>query len=154
LLSVKISHNTKNNIGEIVMVACFSVFLCAFLAFMGLHWYRKQADSWLEGEKSKIITNKSSLTRVTNPFRCVEIEPCAGACEKVKSYKNLRILMDKAPALPLHGCEQKKCACKFIRHDDRRSKERREKENAARQLIKDMQGTSDHQRGGPDRRKA
>jgi hypothetical protein len=135
------------------MVAGFSVFLCAFLAFIGFHWYKKQADSWIEGNKSKIITAKSSLTRDTNPFRCVEIEPCTGACERVKSYKNLRILMDKAPALPLHGCEQKKCACKFIRHNDRRSKERREKENSARQLIKDMQD-SHHHRGGPDRRNA
>jgi hypothetical protein len=135
------------------MVAGFSVFLCAFLAFLAFHWYRKQADFWIEGNKSKIITTKSSLTRVTNPFRCVEIVPCTGACERVKSYQNLRILMDKAPALPLKGCEQKKCACKFIRHNDRRSKERREKENSTRQLIKDMQDNN-HQRGGPDRRKA
>ena len=132
------------------MEAGFSVFLCAFLAFFGIHWYRKQAEAWLVGKKSKIITSKSSLNRVTNPYRCVEIEPCSGSCEKVKSYQSIRILLDKAPALPLQGCDRKNCTCKFARFNDRRNDDRREKDNPARQLISNIQG----QRPKPDRRSA
>ena len=132
-----------------------SLFIALVFAILGFHWNKKHSAA-KPAQKKRKAAAKASLNRITNPFRCVEIEPCLGACEAVKPYKHIKILLDKAPALPLRGCDNNQCVCKFIRHDDRRIDERRARSNSARQTIDDMQAAANNQnqRAWPDRRKA
>jgi hypothetical protein len=135
------------------MLVGFSLFLGSFLAIFWFRLHKKQASSKSVGKKSRTYSHISSISRNTNPFRCVEIEPCLGACEKVKPYKHIKILLDKAPALPLSGCDHRKCTCRFIRYNDRRNNERRDKNNPTRDAIAQLQ-KNDKQRTWPDRRRA
>ena len=132
-----------------------SLFAMLFLTFFGFRWYKSQAVIKTGHKKSK-ASKKSGFERTNNPYRCVEIAPCLGACEAVKTYRHIKILLDNAPALPIRGCDYAHCECKFIRHDDRRNDDRREKHNSARQVIASMQTIADDQgnRANSDRRKA
>lgn len=127
-----------------------------FLAFFGFRWFKNQANTNPVKQKNKPATDNASANRAANSFRCVEIEPCLGACEAVKPYKRIKILLDKAPALPLHGCDHKKCECKFIRFSDRRSDERRERHASARQVIagNEIISSNKNKRTITERRKA
>lgn len=133
-----------------------SLFAGLFLVFFGFRWNKNRTSANPAKKKSNASKGKSSINRITNPFRCVEIEPCIGACEAVKQYQHIKILLDKAPALPLRGCDRKKCECKFIRHNDRRSDDRRERQTSARQAIAGTQVIANNQdkRAKDDRRGA
>lgn len=48
------------------------------------------------------------------------------ACEAVMRYSGRRIPVSEAPSLPVPGCTEKHCDCRFFKFADRRSgKERR-----------------------------
>lgn len=55
-------------------------------------------------------------------YRCTSIVFEESACAAVKAIGNKRFLaVDRdTPMLPLPGCDQSKCNCKYMRHDDRR----------------------------------
>ena len=59
--------------------------------------------------------------RPRNPFAAVSIRPCAESpCAAVEKLDHKRYLAVSAPALPVAGCDRKKCGCRYIRHSDRR----------------------------------
>lgn len=60
-----------------------------------------------------------------NKFHCVEIRADPNACEAVKLLGDRRLLSDEAPAIPLPGCDNQQCACRYAHFDDRRQHDRR-----------------------------
>lgn len=60
--------------------------------------------------------------RPANPFAAVSIRLCADSpCTAVQQMQQQRYLAVRAPALPVPGCDRKKCGCRYIRHADRRT---------------------------------
>lgn len=136
------------------MGMAISLAVALLCAFFGLLWYKNQTPAKPATKHNKTSASKPS-SQSSNRYRCVEMLPCLNACAAVKSYKHVKILLDKAPALPLSGCDSKKCECKFIRHNDRRSDDRRERQTSARQVIAGTQVIANNQdkREKTDRRK-
>jgi hypothetical protein len=60
-------------------------------------------------------------SRVGNPFHAVSIEPGARACDEARSRDGKRFLSTAAPMLPLRGCTQSTCQCRYVHHKDRRA---------------------------------
>lgn len=62
-------------------------------------------------------------------YAAVAIRPCAQACEKAQALAHRRMLRDEAPeSLPLPGCTNNGCKCRFeFFHDRRAESERRDR---------------------------
>jgi len=90
-------------------------------------------------QKPQLASKKSSKASNAKPrptHRCVVIEPGLTPCKAIQAYAGQKILMDKAPTLPVQGCDVKRCECRFLRYDDRRMGPRRySKMKAANQII-------------------
>lgn len=56
-----------------------------------------------------------------NRYAAVRIEPMSFACDAVMRYTGRRILVSEAPVLPVPGCTEKTCQCRFVKYSDRRS---------------------------------
>jgi hypothetical protein len=65
------------------------------------------------------------LLATTSKFHAVSIRPGLIACETAIAMQGQRFLSDAAPLLPLKGCNQSDCQCKFTHHNDRRSGDER-----------------------------
>lgn len=70
---------------------------------------------------------KAALTgSVTkNPHAAVSLWPCLEACPAAWKIQGERFLVGKEPFLPLTGCNQSNCTCRYTEHDDRRTGEER-----------------------------
>ncbi len=63
---------------------------------------------------------------IPSDFRAVSLAPSRECCAATKGVASRRYLWRQAPRLPLAGCEMgSNCACKFIKHTDRRDGDRR-----------------------------
>jgi hypothetical protein len=60
-------------------------------------------------------------SRVANPYHAVSIETGPRACEEARSRDGRRYLSSAAPMLPLRGCTQATCQCRYVHYKDRRS---------------------------------
>ena len=60
-------------------------------------------------------------SRVGNPYHAVSIETGTKACAEAQAREGRRYLSTAAPMLPLRGCTQATCQCRYIHHKDRRS---------------------------------
>lgn len=62
-------------------------------------------------------------------YAAVAIRPCPQACEKAQALAHRRMLKDEAPeSLPLPGCTNNGCKCRFEYFHDRRAEgERRDR---------------------------
>jgi hypothetical protein len=57
-----------------------------------------------------------------NPFAGVRIRPChESPCNAVMTVAKRRYLAVRAPSLPVPGCDQRKCGCRYVRLSDRRT---------------------------------
>jgi hypothetical protein len=84
---------------------------------MQLHRWRDEARAGASG-----LVNRAEAVRPGNPFAAVSIRPCAESpCAAVMQMHHQRYVAVRAPALPVAGCDRKKCGCRYIRHSDRRS---------------------------------
>jgi hypothetical protein len=64
--------------------------------------------------------------RIGNPYHAVSIESGLRSCEAARDAEGTRFLSIDAPMLPLEGCTQSTCQCRYVHHDDRRAhRERR-----------------------------
>jgi hypothetical protein len=85
--------------------------------------------------------------RPQRPWHAVSIvtgsQPCAAAARLTRK----RFLSREAPALPLKGCDQEHCACRYDHHDDRRKGPRRASEMGV--SVDGYDGRD--KRGGPKR---
>jgi hypothetical protein len=69
-----------------------------------------------EPEPVALTTNKTS----THPYHSVEIIDGSGICSSANALKGKRYLSQDAPKLPLPGCLDKECNCRYLHHQDRR----------------------------------
>ena len=67
----------------------------------------------------------SRTTRAADRFAAVEIRRRGGACEVARALAGRRFLANQVPALPLAGCKNKRCDCRFAKLSDRRTDDRR-----------------------------
>jgi len=58
--------------------------------------------------------------RVGNPFHAVSIEPGSRCCAEARAREGRRYLSTAAPMLPLNGCTNASCQCRYQHHEDRR----------------------------------
>jgi hypothetical protein len=57
-------------------------------------------------------------------FTAVSVKSTSACCAASKGLEGHRILTSRAPSLPLPNCTMpERCACKFVKHPDRRSDE-------------------------------
>jgi len=95
---------------------------------------------WREGmaKESAHIVNGPGKTapRTTSPppdanrrpprgYHGVSLKPGPQACDAVQAILDQRYLSSEAPALPLQGCDQEHCKCKYEHYRDRRDEEDR-----------------------------
>ena len=66
-----------------------------------------------------------SATVATGRYAGVSLWPCLEACPAAWKLQGERFLSGEKPTLPLAGCDQKTCDCRFREHDDRRADEDR-----------------------------
>ena len=59
--------------------------------------------------------------RVGNPFHAVSIEPGSRCCAEARAREGRRYLSAAAPMLPLAGCTNASCKCRYHHHEDRRT---------------------------------
>lgn len=59
--------------------------------------------------------------RIGNPYHAVSIEQGLRCCEAARDLDGQRFLSSDAPLLPLEGCSQSTCHCRYVHHDDRRA---------------------------------
>jgi hypothetical protein len=60
-------------------------------------------------------------SRIANPYHAVSIETGSRACDEAQARDGRRYLSSAAPMLPLRGCTQATCQCRYVHHKDRRS---------------------------------
>ncbi|MCC7200185.1 MAG: hypothetical protein IT483_11790 [Gammaproteobacteria bacterium] len=62
-----------------------------------------------------------------SPFHAVTIAAGPSACERARALarRNCALLPVQAPRLPLVGCDQDQCRCRYVHHADRRRRVRR-----------------------------
>ena len=63
--------------------------------------------------------------RAPERFAAVEIRHRSGACEAARALDGQRFLTNQSPALPLVGCTNSRCDCRFVKLSDRRTDDRR-----------------------------
>ena len=94
-------------------------------------------------------TRLYSLHKKIKSYRGVSIQPCAVACDSVKSLEGKRFLSDEVSLLPVLGCTNQECTCTYQHHRDRRRGiERRLPFSALDNIFSEKE-----QRARPDRRK-
>lgn len=82
----------------------------------------------------------ATLPAKPRPFAAVSIEPGAIACDEVQRHAGRRLLQKNAPVLPVPGCDQAECGCRYRKFDDRRSGTERRVPFAHSQLTSFMTG--------------
>ena len=60
-------------------------------------------------------------SRIANPYHAVSIETGTKACAASRKLEGRRYLSASAPMLPVKGCTQATCQCRYVHHNDRRS---------------------------------
>ena len=99
---------------------------------------RQPRKSLLEVLWSRIKKNPGPPTAVVapRPFQAVSIYCGIDACQNARRLRDQRFLAKDAPQLPLSSCSQPKaCACRYLKHKDRRSESRRLAEFAMRREL-------------------
>jgi hypothetical protein len=56
----------------------------------------------------------------------VSVDTGLNACRAAQGLDGRRFLPQDAPALPLSACTEKRCACRYVHHADRRDDDRRD----------------------------
>jgi hypothetical protein len=88
----------------------------------------------------------TDTAQVTSRYRAASIFASRCACDAVKLVEGKRYLAAQAPKLPLQDCSAERCACRYVRHEDRRSSQGDRR--ALYSLQTDLYGAD----GQPDRR--
>ncbi|MGH8496310.1 MAG: hypothetical protein ACREVN_09260 [Gammaproteobacteria bacterium] len=61
-----------------------------------------------------------------SPYRSVSVSTGLNACRAAETIREQRFLPADAPRLPLRGCDEKRCTCRYEHHADRRAEDRRD----------------------------
>jgi len=65
------------------------------------------------------------LPTESRSFAAVAIQPGLIACDAVSQLGRRRMLEKDAPALPVPGCDESRCRCRYVKFADRRAGEDR-----------------------------
>lgn len=58
--------------------------------------------------------------RLSNPWHAVTVQYGSKHCKAVEELAGQRFLSKEAPKLPLRGCTEPQCSCRYRKHEDRR----------------------------------
>lgn len=58
--------------------------------------------------------------RLSNPWHAVTVQYGSKHCKAVEELAGQRFLSKDAPKLPLRGCTEPQCSCRYRKHEDRR----------------------------------
>ena len=72
-------------------------------------------------KKAKPAISGSAAERETTRWRAVRIAPGLICCDAVGKVTGQVYLASESPQLPLDGCGERECSCKYIHLEDRRS---------------------------------
>lgn len=97
-----------------VQVLAFLLFVTAFAI-----WWRYAA------RQRKQLAAPAAKRDPRSSYHCVEVRAGVRACEAAQQLGNARFLPKEAPGLPVSGCTEHACACRYIHHADRREDDRR-----------------------------
>ena len=75
------------------------------------------------GKLKRVTTGGKPTPR--RSYSAVAIRPGLMACNSVMRYAGRRTLEKDAPSLPVPGCREGKCSCRYVKLADRRSGEER-----------------------------
>ena len=73
------------------------------------------------GRSQKTLPTSSLANRSDTQWRAVKIAPGLICCGAAGRLTDQVFLSKEAPQLPLDGCTEKDCRCKYVHMDDRRS---------------------------------
>lgn len=97
------------------------------MAFNLTNWFqRRRIDA-----EVRISGRPVEHRRITNPFHAVSVETGARACDEARAIEGTRFLSTSAPMLPLKGCGNPACQCRYVHHNDRRGSLRDRRVNFA-----------------------
>jgi len=69
----------------------------------------------------KLSSAERSVERATTQWRAVKIAPGLDCCEEASNLADKVFLASASPHLPLEGCGQTDCNCRYVHLEDRRS---------------------------------
>ncbi len=98
-------------------------------------------------KKTNLVKAKSKVGH----YHCVELVLRYDACDVAMQQSGKRYLSDEAPMIPLPGCDQQNCRCRYRHHEDRRHEERRDPFSVSG--IHTMFSEQNNRRLGGDRRR-
>ncbi len=79
-----------------------------------------------QSSESKDGQPVARLSQANTAYHAVSIKFSSSACNAAKDMEGRRFLSTAAPKLPLAGCQNLDCSCRFVHHKDRRAgKDRR-----------------------------
>jgi len=79
-------------------------------------WMRQKIGAQMRGAGMRV-----EHRRVGNPYHAVSIQAGTKSCAAAKEIEIRRFLSSVAPMLPLKGCTQAHCQCRYLHHGDRRT---------------------------------
>ena len=79
-------------------------------------WMRRRIGAHVRGAGGRV-----EHSRIANPYHAVSIDLGSKACAAARQQEGRRFLSASAPMLPLKGCTQAVCQCRYVHHQDRRS---------------------------------
>ena len=104
-------------------------------------------------EGSPQASNSQVRAKTANTqFHAVSINYAGRACEAAKNMSGRRFLATAAPKLPLPECDVLECSCRFVHHEDRRSRKDRRSPFGPGGSSGATGSFNTEQRNGPDRR--
>lgn len=108
------------------MDALFVIVVALLLVAMGL-FVSSRFDVELRIPYLKKKADIGAATRKSSSaqWRAVKIYPGLISCQAAGKMAGQTYLSQEAPTLPLEGCTEKKCSCKYSYLDDRRDREER-----------------------------
>ena len=101
---------------DVPLMALLLVLLLAIWLFI-----RSRQSSESKDEQPATRSSKANTA-----YHAVSIKFSNSACNAAKDMEGRRFLSTAAPKLPLAGCQNPDCSCRFVHHRDRRAgKDRR-----------------------------
>jgi len=95
--------------------------------------YELAMNSVLKRAKGMLVSAGPSKTepppkRKPNQYHAVSVVAGPQACAVARALADKRFISREAPPLPLAGCTQEHCDCRYAHHEDRRKGPRRASE--------------------------
>lgn len=139
----------------VVAILVVLLLAAAFLILRG----RQKAPQKTEPASRSIssLTPREQLERIHKSEKfwgvAIETREDTHACKAVRKILDQEFQTFDAPKLPLEGCDNMNCRCRYYGLPDLRKIERRQTTSDRRQIIR-YEPDKDNRRSGEDRRKA